>query len=219
MGHQRAHDAIAAQALSFGYLSMVLLSLSEFIGRFHPLIVHLPIGILLIALLLQWLSQKKEYAISHGVLKLLWGLGAGFALVSTITGYVLSVHDEYDDTAVALHMWGGIAVTAVSLVLFAKVAARQHDLLYKSGAIALALLITVTGHLGGALTHGSDYLFSALSSDGGADSVGIKPIANVQEAQVYSDVVKPLFFKPVAIAAMGRKNKKASYGWTIQHVF
>jgi hypothetical protein len=41
-------------------------------------------------------------------------------LVSTITGYVLSVHDEYDDTAVALHMWGGIAVTAVSLVLLQK---------------------------------------------------------------------------------------------------
>lgn len=172
---------------------MVLLSVSEFIGRFHPLIVHLPIGILLIALLLQWLSRKKEYAIAHGVLKLLWGLGAAFAIISCITGYLLSVHDEYDDTAVALHMWCGIAVAAVSLLLFAKVSAKQTDALYKGGAVVLLLLITVTGHFGGSLTHGSDYLFSALAADSSDNSTGvIKPIANVQEAQVYGDIVKPI---------------------------
>lgn len=173
---------------------MVLLSVTEFIGRFHPLLVHLPIGILLIALLLQWLSQKKEYAIAHGVLKLLWGLGAAFALISCITGYLLSVHDEYDDTAVALHMWCGLAVAAVSLLLFAKVVARQNDTVYKIGAGALLLLITATGHFGGSLTHGSDYLFSALTADSSGNSNGtIKPIANVQEAQVYADIVKPIF--------------------------
>lgn len=173
---------------------MLLLSLSEFVGRFHPLVVHLPIGILLMALLLQWLSQKPKYAIAHTVLKLLWGLGAAFALISCITGYLLSVHDAYDDTAVALHMWAGIAVAAVSLLLFAKVAARQNDVLYKSGAVVLFLLITITGHLGGSLTHGSDYLFAPFDEGDSSDSTsGIKPIANVQEAQVYADVVKPIF--------------------------
>src|SRR6476619_3749260 len=127
---------------------MQLLSVSEFIGRFHPLLVHLPIGILLIALLLQWLSQKPRYAVSHGVLKLLWALGVASALVSCVTGYLLSIHDSYDDTAVALHMWCGIAVAAVSLLLFAKVSARQNDVVYKSGAVVLFLLITATGHLG-----------------------------------------------------------------------
>ena len=173
---------------------MLLLSLSEFIGRFHPLLVHLPIGILLIALLLQWLSQKKEYAVSYGVLKLLWALGAGFAIISCITGYLLSVHNDYDDTAVALHMWCGIAVAAVSLLLLAKVSARQNDAIYKSGAVVLFLLITATGHFGASLTHGSDYLFSALDADSTSDSTGsIKPLPNVQEAQVYSDIIKPIF--------------------------
>jgi mono/diheme cytochrome c family protein/uncharacterized membrane protein len=171
---------------------VLLLSVSEFIGRFHPLLVHLPIGILLIALLLQWLSQKQEYAVAHGVLKLLWALGAAFALLSSITGYLLSIHDDYDDTAVALHMWSGIAVAAVSLFLFAKAAARQYDLLYKWGAVGLLLLITATGHFGGSLTHGSDYLSLRLIAKTEKDSAGIKPIANVQEAQVYADIVKPI---------------------------
>jgi mono/diheme cytochrome c family protein/uncharacterized membrane protein len=171
---------------------MVLLSVSEFLGRFHPLFVHLPIGILLIALLLQWLSRKKDYAISYAILKLLWGLGVASAILSCITGYLLSVHNEYDDTAVALHMWSGIAVAAISLLLFAKVAARQYDAIYKGGAVSLFLLITATGHFGGSLTHGSDYLSLALLRGSGTDSAGIKPIADVQEALVYTDIVKPV---------------------------
>lgn len=187
---------------------MLLLSVSEFIGRFHPLLVHLPIGILLIALLLQWLSQKKEYAVAHGVLKLLWALGAAFALLSCITGYLLSVHDEYDDAAVALHMWSGIAVAALSLFLFAKVAARQYDILYKSGAVVLLLLITATGHFGGSLTHGSDYLSLNLITESTTDSVGIKPLANVQEALVYTDVVKPIL-QTRCYSCHGPKKQKA----------
>lgn len=171
---------------------VLLLSVSEFIGRFHPLLVHLPIGILLIAVLLQWLSQKEKYAVAHGVLKLLWALGAASALLSCITGYLLSVHNAYDDTDVALHMWSGIAVAAVSLLLFAKVAARQYDVLYKAGAGVLLLLLTVTGHLGGSLTHGSNYLFSTGDGRSAEDTTAIKPVANVQEALVYSDVVKPI---------------------------
>ncbi len=40
----------------------------ELIGHFHPLLVHLPIGILMVALLLQWLAQKEKYAaVKHAV--------------------------------------------------------------------------------------------------------------------------------------------------------
>ena len=170
----------------------MLLSVSELIGRLHPLIVHLPIGILFIALLLQWLSQKEGYAISHAVLKLLWALGVVSAFIACITGYVLSGQDAYEDTLVALHMWCGIGVAAVSLFLFAKVARRQYDAAYKTGAVALVLLIAATGHFGGSLTHGSDYLTAALYGEAKEDSVVIKPIPNVQEAQVYADIVQPI---------------------------
>lgn len=171
----------------------MLLSVTELIGRLHPALVHLPIGILLIALLLQWLSQKPQYAIAHGVLKMLWAFGAASALLSCITGYILSVHDQYNDAAVALHMWSGIGVAAVSLLLFAKVSARQYDVLYKGGAVVLLLFIVAAGHLGGSLTHGSDYFLSALQNKSSSgDSVVIKPIADVQQAQVYNDIVKPI---------------------------
>ena len=54
----------------------------------------------------------------------------------------------------------------------------------------------ITGHLGGSLTHGSDYLSKPLKSIFSNDTVSaaaIRPIANVQQAQVYADVIKPIF--------------------------
>lgn len=172
----------------------MLLSITEFIGRFHPLFVHLPIGILLLALLLQWLSRKEQYTLSHGVMKAIWVIGILSALLSCITGYLLSVNGDYEEDTVGLHMWMGIAVAAVSMLIGAKVFSRQFDVVYKVSSIALLLLITGTGHFGGSLTHGDDYLTSALvgeDDDGGVTE--IQPIANVQEATIYADVVKPIF--------------------------
>ena len=95
----------------------MLLSVTEFIGRFHPLLVHLPIGILLLALAFQWLSRKEQYKLPHGVMKVVWISGAFTALLSCITGYMLSLSGDYDEDTVAIHMWMGIAVAAVSLFI------------------------------------------------------------------------------------------------------
>jgi hypothetical protein len=57
------------------------------------------------------------------------------------------------------------------------------------------VLVFVTGHLGGSLTHGSDYFTKPLADIFSSDSASygsIKPIANVQEAIVYNDVVQPI---------------------------
>ena len=49
----------------------------------------------------------------------------------------------------------------------------------------------ITGHLGGSLTHGSDYVTKPLKNIFSGDSdiavSAIKPIPNVQEAAAYSD--------------------------------
>jgi mono/diheme cytochrome c family protein len=169
----------------------VLLSVSEFIGRFHPVLVHLPIGILLLALLLQQLSRKEKYAVSSPVLKLIWLLGIGAALVSCITGFLLSNNGSYDGTIVSLHMWGGIAVTAVSLLVASRIFSGRLDALYKASSVLLLVLIIITGHLGGTLTHGEGYLSGATEAEKAPAPV-VMPAGNIQEAQVYNDMVRPL---------------------------
>src|ERR1043166_7133075 len=94
--------------------------MSEFIGHFHVALVHLPIGILLIALLLLWLRKKEKYAISHQVIKIILLIGVICALLSCVTGYILSTTDEYEKPLVVWHMWMGIAVAVASMFLYMK---------------------------------------------------------------------------------------------------
>jgi hypothetical protein len=143
-------------------------------------------------LLLQWLSRNPKHGISHGVIKIALLCGIFSALASCITGYLLSLSGEYDDTLVTWHMWMGMSVAVVSMLLFVKVVKKETDWVYGALSIGLLVLITVTGHLGGSLTHGSDYLTSALGGGSGTAAVVHKPIPDIREAKVYGDVIQPM---------------------------
>ncbi len=167
----------------------------EFIGHFHPLLVHLPIGILLIGLLLLWLSGKPKYAAVKPAVAIVLLAGCISALLSSITGYFLSISDDYDQSLINWHMWFAIGVLIVSAILYTKEVNPKVEINKKMLAIGLLVMIAVTGHLGGSLTHGSDYLSKPLKQLFGDDSTAskiIQPLANVQEAYAYTNVVQPI---------------------------
>ena len=173
----------------------MLLSIIEFIGHFHPLLVHLPIGILFIALILQWMSRKEKYTPLSVAVPVILLAGSIAAFTSCITGYLLSISDDYDKSLVSWHMWMGIGVTLVSLMLYAKEKNPLFAIDKRILSLGLLLLLMITGHMGGSLTHGSDYLTKPLKQLFSKDSVAnetIKPIANVQEAVAYTDVITPI---------------------------
>ena len=159
------------------------------------MLVHLPIGILLVALLLQWMGRKEKYKSFSSAVPVVLLAGALSALAACITGYLLSISDDYDESLVSWHMWMGIATALVSLMLYAKEKNPQFAINKKILSLGLLVLIFVTGHLGGSLTHGSDYLSKPLKNIFSNDTVSaatIQPLANVQEAMAYTDVVKPI---------------------------
>lgn len=174
---------------------MTLLSITEFIGHFHPLLVHLPIGILLIALLLLWLSGKEKYKALKPAVLIVLLCGTVTSAISCITGYTLSISDDYDKSLVSWHLWMALGVLFVSFLLYLKELNDQFAVNKKMLSAGLLILILVTGHLGGSLTHGSGYLTKPLKDifiEDTTANITIKPLANVQEAQVYNDVIKPI---------------------------
>jgi uncharacterized membrane protein len=167
--------------------------LMDFVGRFHPVLVHLPIGFLLLAIILQWLSKKEKYAAIVPAINVAFLLGAISAAFSCITGLVLSSSGEYDVATLSLHKWMGISVAIISIVgyLFVK---KPNNLIKLSLSIITVVLIIITGHLGGTLTHGEGFLTKGLS-DPKTDSnkATHKAIANLQEAKIFSDIIQPIF--------------------------
>lgn len=163
--------------------------LAEFLGHFHPVIVHLPIGILIMSAIFYVLARTSRYQALRPAVSLSLFIGMLSAVVACVTGWLLSTSGDYDTSVVAAHQWLAIATTIVSAICYV---AERKKVNYLPWTIALLfLMITITGHLGGSLTHGDDYLTAAFDNYSGNDG-NIAPIANVQEALVYDDVIRPI---------------------------
>ena len=171
---------------------MYLLTITDLIAHLHPALVHLPIGILLIALILQLLATKEKFHSLGAAIPIVLLAGVLSAVLSCITGFMLYRSSDYDKALVSWHMWMALALTFMAFALCARsFSGRAFDRTGKWLGAGVLLLLTITGHLGGSLTHGEDYLSGAL--DGSSEGVSIVPlVANVQEAAVYDSIVKPM---------------------------
>ena len=176
-----------------------------FLGRFHPLVVHLPISFLLLGALLEVLSRMKRYAELRPAVSFVLFLGAISAVFAVIAGLLLSITGDYGGDDLWWHKWLGIgvAVTAILAYWLKKRSARTEELgmrrAYAGVLTASGALLIVASHFGGSLTHGSDYLTSYMPEPfrtwaGIEPREEAKPIVleNVDEAQVYSDIIHPI---------------------------
>ena len=59
-----------------------------FLGRFHVLVLHLPIGIIVALCVLEFLSRKEQLPLSRGRVAVLWGATALSALVTVLLGFM-----------------------------------------------------------------------------------------------------------------------------------
>ena len=170
----------------------------NFLGRFHPLLVHLPIGILLLAVLFALLGRWQRFQHLKVVVPFALLMGTLAAIFSCVTGYLLSLSGEYDFQAMNQHRNLGIAVAvwgALLLLLQKSGLNRRFGFLFQ---VILVTLVSIAGHLGGSLTHGSDYLTQGLPEPYRA-WLGLPPavlapaqIKNLPEANAYAAVVAPL---------------------------
>ena len=129
----------------------------KYLGNFHPVVLHLPIGAFLFTFLL-FISQK--YLKSNFDPAVRMGLLFSFitSIITSIFGYILHLNGDYDSVLVDRHMWLAIATTIlIGFVLYLHKRQKPYNHVLSSFVFATVLL-TITGHNGGSLTHGKDYL-------------------------------------------------------------
>jgi Planctomycete cytochrome C len=161
---------IASLLVSLGLLLLpVLLRLDgkphsdwqQFLGRFHPMVVHLPIGLILLIPLLEFAGRYRP-ALLEAVAFVL-SLSVFSCLLALTLGYLLAYGSGEAGGGVARHMWGAIALTigvvACALVRDASGGLRRG---YPWLLACVLLLLAWTAHQGGSLTHGDNYLVEYL---------------------------------------------------------
>lgn len=172
-----------------------------FIGRFHPLMVHLPIGIILVGITMYFLAKKRKFTQFKGAVPFLMGAGAICALLSCLLGFMLSYQGGYDKEALNAHQWMGVAFAIVAVLAYVSVVweRTKRIVLLQSGLMLLLLLgLGFTGHKGGNLTHGPSYL-TQYSPDPLRKLIGLPPkhkkrppVTVLDSADIFLDVVSPM---------------------------
>lgn len=174
-------------------------------GKLHPLLVHLPIGFLLIGLILHWWQSydpRKQFENAIGPIFL---FGAISATLSCLTGLQLMQGGEYDPTIIERHRNTGISLAVLSFYVWYlhwKNAPQKNKHFF---AAALFILIIITGHYGGTLTHGSEFFRFTASTD----TYQEPDIKNIDEAVVYHDLIQPILIKK-CVACHGAEKMKGN---------
>ena len=172
--------------------------MSQFIGRLHPLLVHLPIGLIVLLAILEILSRVPRFKHANGSSRLILILAAPLSLFTVLCGWLLSRTGSYGADLLQWHFWTGIA-TAVGCCLAAILHFGGAQRLYQLTLFLTMAVLVVASHFGGSLTHGSDYLVRyapgpirfLLRLPPNARQIATKP-KPIMDMEPFSDVVHPV---------------------------
>lgn len=160
-------------------------------GRMHPLVLHFPIVILLVAMTLSLLPLRfgePRDTLYREITNGLWLAGALTAAITVVLGLLLSKEPGYDGDAVVWHKWAGIGVVVIASIAYYFRNKRWYRFTV-SRALALCGIICVVaaGHLGAGITHGENFVSAPMR---GSDQEA-RPTA--EKAVIYADLVQPIF--------------------------
>jgi uncharacterized membrane protein len=131
----------------------------QFLGRFHPLLVHLPIGMLVLLPFLELAGTNRPGL--REAASFVLHLTFAASVVAVCFGIVLAYGSGVMGATVTRHMWGGIALLIELLVCITVRPAwtsHQSQRVYPTLLVLSLLTLIWTAHQGGSLTYGSGYL-------------------------------------------------------------
>jgi uncharacterized membrane protein len=178
--------------------------LINFLGRVHPVILHLPIGIFSLIILQEILAMFTRYKPQPGLIAIF--VGAASAVAAVLFGFMLYMGGTYEmSELLGDHLWGGIFFAcAAVLTLIVKAWPLQEkisNVLYRVMIFGSVGVMTYASHDGASITHGEDYLVEYAPNPirkmlGHEPRVKTGPSDKPLEEQiVYAEIVQPILNK------------------------
>ena len=132
-------------------------------GRLHPLLVHFPIALILIAAIAELAFLASRFRMWHAVAVANVRVGAAFAAASAGAGWLLASSRIVEASpALEWHRWLGVmaAVAAITAALMSVQSdhIRRRRWRYRIALFSAAAFVAVAGHFGAVLVWGADFL-------------------------------------------------------------
>jgi uncharacterized membrane protein len=165
------------------------------IGRFHPVILHFPIVLIILAFILELLRRLKVLKTPEIVVTIILIAAAISTIVAIASGFLLYASGDYSGVLMQQHLWIGVItgvciLTTVAFYFFYHGNAKLYPL-YAAGLLISNGAVAYTSHLGGSITHGEGYLTEYLPMiNNNGDTVKLK---EEKDMLVYEDMIVPVF--------------------------
>lgn len=198
-----------------------------FLGPFHSVLLHFPIGFVTMAFLVDLYSLWRRKPEVQQVITLMLGLSVASTLLTVVLGLLRATGAEYDPKTLDSHRNYGVAVgvlTVATLVLqwlgYRPLPAENSRQLLRGGYRALLLvnigLLIIAGHQGGNLTHGSNYLtkhapsFVKTMVEDAPEPTAASATADSEHEKFFVEKVKPVF-DTKCLKCHGPEKQKGKY--------
>lgn len=163
------------------------------IGRFHPLILHFPIVLIILALILEVLRRRNILRADY-VITIILVAAVASALIAVVSGFLLYSSGDYTGRLLQQHFWIGVITGACILITTAFYFLYRNASRWYPFYFVMLLLSNVAvgyaSHLGGSLTHGEDYLTEYFPLIVSKTKTPEKPEA---EMLLFEDMIHPVF--------------------------
>lgn len=173
----------------------------EMLGRLHPLLVHLPIGILLLAFGLECLARWQRRHELRPAISLVLAAGALSAVASAGSGWLLARQGGYEDALLQRHQWLGFATAGLAVLVWW----GNSRSWYFPAFVVTIVALTAAGHFGGSLTHGADYLFESAHAESEPEMATFQPPD--PETTVFIAYIRPVLEKKCVSCHNANKHK------------
>jgi uncharacterized membrane protein len=133
-------------------------NLAQFVGRFHVLLLHLPLALLLVVPVLEIVGRRHRWSTLAPVAGGILSIACFIVFLTALDGWLLAWSGGYRGRDITLHMWAGFWLAgtcgAASLARCGSLPRRLYPVLLAS---AVGLMFW-TGHTGGSISHGDSFL-------------------------------------------------------------
>ena len=157
-------------------------------GRLHPMILHVPIGILILLFVFMMFRntfQRKQFRKIILLCLMLASLSAAF---TALFGFFLSIGGDYGTESLLQHKISGVVLSLFTfflLIWYKNV--KKGEIVFYSSVVFAMLALLFAGHTGSVLTHGENFVLAPVTSN--------KEELTVENSSLYQVAVMPVLEK------------------------